>query len=244
MVNNKLKIVNDFGITPTTSYTAAGLDFYIPKLSDLSTDKRAIAVEAFKKSFNVSDEDMNKLFDYFSHELTARIGADKAPYLIEDAIHLFLGLDCPNSRRKSTDLETKVSFFCNERMVYEDGKLGMKLDFGDHIKINSGIKEALPHSYAGIFFNKSGRGTGGLDVRACVVDEDYTGYVHLSLAYTKDVDLYKVFAGDKITQQVILPIYLVDKCEEIDKDEYDEIMKDSNRGDAGFGSTDNVKNVK
>lgn len=243
-MSNKLKIVNDFGIKPTTSYTAAGIDFYIPKLSDLSTDKRALAIESFKKSFGVSDDDMNKLFDYFSHELAARIGAEKSPYLIEDAIHLFLGLDMPNSRRKSTDLETKVSFFCNNRLVYEDGKLGMKLDFGDHIKINSGIKEVLPHSYAGVFLNKSSRGTDGLDVRAQVVDEDYTGYVHLSLSYTKDVDLYKVFCGDKIVQQLILPIFLVDECEEISNDEFDEVMKDSNRGDAGFGSTNDIKEVK
>lgn len=240
-MNNKLKIVNDFGIKPTTSYTAAGIDFYIPKLSDLDTNKRALALKAFKKSFNVSDDDMNKLYDYFSHELTARISVEKAPYLIEDAIHLFLALDMPNSRRKSTDLETKVSFFCNNRLVYEDGKLGMKLDFGDHVKINSGIKEALPHSYAGIFFNKSGRGTQGLDVRACVVDEDYTGYVHLSLAYTKDVDMLTIYVGDKITQQVILPIYLVDECEEIDTDAYNEIMYGSQRGDDGFGSTNKVK---
>lgn len=244
MANNKLKIVNDFGITPTTSYTAAGLDFYIPKLSDLDADKRAMAIEAFKKSFNVSDEDMANLFDYFSHELTARISPDKALYLVEDAIHLFLALDTPNSRRKSIDLETKVSFFCENRLIYDNGKLGMKVDFGDHLKINSGIKEALPHSYAGIFFNKSGRGTQGYDVRACVVDEDYTGYVHLSLAYTKDVTLGNVYVGDKITQQVILPIYLVDECEEIGMDEYNEIMKDSNRGDAGFGSTNNTKGVK
>ena len=113
----------------------------------------------------------------------------------------------------------------------------MLLDFGDHVKINSGIREALPHSYAGVFLNKSGKGTQGYDVRAQVVDEDYTGLVHLSLSYTKDMKMGEIYVGEKLVQQLILPIMLIDECEELDQIEYDEIMKDSERGDNGFDST-------
>lgn len=46
------------------------------------------------------------------------------------------------------------------------------------------------------------------DVRACLVDEDYTGFVHLSLSYTKidvnnDGDIY---VGDKLSQMMVLTV--------------------------------------
>ena len=90
-----------------------------------------------------------------------------------------------------------------------------------------------------MFFNKSGKGNKGFDVRAQVVDEDYTGYVHLSKAYTKDNVMDGiVFCGDKLTQMLILPVIHKDECEELDETAYNEIMEGSQRGDDGFGSTD------
>ena len=46
--NQDLNIFNDFGITPTTNFTAAGLDFYIPKLS--------IAIECQGKQHFIGSE--------------------------------------------------------------------------------------------------------------------------------------------------------------------------------------------
>ena len=77
-----------------------------------------------------------------------------------------------------------------------------------------------------------------IDVRACVVDEDYSGYVHLSLAYTVSSNNGIIYAGDKLIQQCIL--YIVDTSDttEVSEDEYIELMKDSKRGSKAFGSSD------
>ena len=121
----------------------------------------------------------------------------------------------------------------------EDGRPGVELHCNDHLFINSGIKVALDHDTAGVFMNKSGRGTKGFDIRAQVVDEDYSGYVHLSVAYTKDnVDDGLIYAGDKLTQMLILPIIHKGVVEEMDEAAYEELMKNSERGADGFGSTD------
>ena len=86
--------------------------------------------------------------------------------------------------------------------------------------------------------NKSGKGNAGFDVRAQVVDEDYAGYVHLSVAFTKDSAVNNiVYCGDKLTQMVILPVLHMDPVE-VDENAYDEIMKDSARGTDAFGSSD------
>lgn len=237
-MGNKLKIVNVFGIKPTTSYTAAGLDFYIPHLAVLPNDKQELALQEFKKSYGVSNEDLLSIEKYMWLALISKFDdSEKTAALIYDAIHLFLALDTPFTRSSSTSWEDKVYSFINTRLISKNEKIGMLLDFGDHVKINSGIREALPHSYAGVFLNKSGKGTQGYDVRAQVVDEDYTGLVHLSLSYTKDMKMGEIYVGEKLVQQLILPIMLIDECEELDQTEYDEIMKDSERGDNGFDST-------
>ena len=49
---------------------------------------------------------------------------------------------------------------------------------GDAINIPSGIKVKVPHGYALVFMNKSGVAVKkGLQIGACVVDEDYQGEV-------------------------------------------------------------------
>ena len=50
--NQDLNIFNDFGITPTTNFTAAGLDFYIPNLdTQEKVDKWIKAVSQGKGSY-------------------------------------------------------------------------------------------------------------------------------------------------------------------------------------------------
>ena len=51
--NQELNIFNDFGITPTTNFVAAGLDFYIPNLdTPEKVDKWINAVSnKFERSF-------------------------------------------------------------------------------------------------------------------------------------------------------------------------------------------------
>lgn len=238
MSNNKLKIVNDFGITPKTSFTAAGIDFFIPKIASLEPDKQMIAYHSFEKSFNKTDKELDELRKTTYNILSTKINSiDTIHKILFDVIHLYLALDNKYKRSsKLSDME-KIVDFIEYNLTFKDSEtVGIKLKEADQLKINSGIKEALPHEYAGIFFNKSGRGNDGLDVMSCVIDEDYTGYVHLSVINSKKTS-YKVYCGEKLVQQVILPIYQVSDIEEINDDEYQEIMKDSQRGDGGFGST-------
>ena len=81
-------------------------------------------------------------------------------------------------------------------------------------------------------------GNKGYDTRACVVDEDYSGFVHLSVAFTKSVYYgQKLFCGDKVQQLVVLPLVKTE-IEEVEPGVYDELMSYSQRGSNGFGSSD------
>lgn len=238
MSNNRLKIVNDFGITPKTSFTAAGVDFFIPHLAMLDSSKKLMALHSFEKSFNKTTEQINEIVNIFHDILLEKIGdRNRINNVMFDVVHLFLALDNKEMRSDKYSLKEKVEKFVLNNLIFKDKDTpGIVLDSADQVKINSGIKEALPTNMAGIFFNKSGRGNDGLDVMSCVVDEDYTGYVHLSVINSKKT-AYSIFCGEKLVQQVIIPIYQVSKIEEIDQSDYDEIMKDSQRGDNGFAST-------
>lgn len=234
--NQNLNIFNDFGITPTTNFTAAGLDFYIPNLNTQEKiDKWINAVSnKFKRSY--LDEIYNKISLFTSYNTSTEL----PDTIIWNIVQLYTSLDSNHINYDFDNLSNKVYAFIEDYLVFDkNGNPGMKLQPLDHTLFNSGIKVALPHNTAGIFFNKSGKGTKGFSVRAQVVDEDYSGYVHLSNAYTKDnKDDGIIYVGDKITQMVVLPIILVDKCNELTFDEYKELMKNSKRGSDAMGSSD------
>lgn len=231
------KIYNGFGITPTKSYAAAGWDFYVPNITD--DNKKKTAIEAFKKSYKKSDKDIDIILQRIEKALSTQ--NKEGLYKIHDIniLHLFLSLDGSIMRTSQNKVDTFVHYY----LIWDDNNIpGINLHCNDHIFINSGIKVALDHNVAGVFLNKSGRGCKGFDTRAQVVDEDYTGYVHLSQAYTKDnTNDGKVFCGDKLTQMLLLPLISKDTCEELDNNTYISIMDGSLRGDDGFGSTDNKK---
>lgn len=233
--NQDLNIFNDFGITPTTNFTAAGLDFYIPNLD--TQEKVDKWIKAISNKFEplYLDELFGKVSLYTTYN-----GKQLPDTTIWNIVQLYISLDSCYLKCDLDDFDDKVSAFVDEYLVFDkNGNPGMRLQPLDHTLFNSGIKVALPHNTAGIFFNKSGKGTKGFSVRAQVVDEDYSGYVHLSNAYTKDNDDDGIiYVGDKITQMVVLPIILVNKCNELSIDEYNELMKNSKRGSDAMGSSD------
>lgn len=243
-MGKRLKIWNEFGETPKVSFTAAGQDFFVPKLNGKTEAQKKAAFEAFQKSFNITSIDLENVVKKMEHCLMEKIG-DKVRAVNNalDASHLFLALDAVLTRNNHNDIATKIEDFVDHRLQYDktEDRVGVVLDFGDQLKINSGVHEVLPHNYAGVFLNKSGKGNDGFDVRSQVIDEDYTGIVHLSISFTKDKLSPTVWCGDKIIQQLILPIWQVSDMDEISEDEYKEIMKDSSRGDNGFGSQDDKK---
>ena len=239
-----LKIWNEFGETPKVSFKAAGQDFFVPRLNGKTEDKKQAAYFAFQKSFNITESELTELCNEATRILMEKIGdAVRADNNTLDTIHLFLALDSVMTRNKHSTRLEKLVDFCDHRLVYDkkEDKVGLWLDFGDQLKINSGIHEVLPPNYAGVFLNKSGKGNEGFDVRAQVVDEDYVGCVHLSISFTKDMKSPLIWCGDKVIQQLILPIWQVSDVDELSEDDYMELMKDSGRGENGFGSQDHKK---
>lgn len=258
-----MKIYNEFGIKPTNTYVSAGSDYYIPNIDDFDFNKSAKALKAFEKSYSVTAEDIELIrgeFEMFQGKVETN--------QITNMIHLFLAVGNKElDRRKSISLTGAVDYFWEEYLVIDEiGNVGVKLKLNDTLFINSGIKIALdtiisemeetdtryPNiegakilrdlgiGVAGLYVNKSGKGNAGFSVRACLVDEDYSGFVHLSMAYTKDV--FKngkniVFVGDKLVQMMLIPVFHT-TYEEISENEYNDIMSGSERGDSGFGSSD------
>ena len=105
---------------------------------------------------------------------------------------------------------------------------------GDAVNIPSGIKVKVPHGFALVFMNKSGVAVKkGLQVGACVVDEDYQGEVHLHVRNTS-TEVQSIKPGEKLVQALLIP---VDYCniEVVNVDELYE--EETQRGEGGFGST-------
>jgi deoxyuridine 5'-triphosphate nucleotidohydrolase len=87
---------------------------------------------------------------------------------------------------------------------------------------------------ASIGFNKSGVSTKlGLDVLACVIDEDYQGEIHISIYNTSDEHV-EINFGDKIIQFLFIPVLLPTLKEKSPEELF---YKDTVRGEGGFGST-------
>lgn len=252
-----MKIYNEFGITPTNTYVSAGTDYYIPNVDDYDFNKVKNALKAFEKSYKVSSDDIEGIRTQFEI-----LEDTQETNQITNMVHLFLALSNKKlDELKKLSLVDAVNYFYKNYLVFDkNGNAGIKLKLNDTLFINSGIKIALDTvlsdqrgvnnqvnvfrnlgiGVAGLYVNKSGKGNAGFDVRACLVDEDYAGYVHLSMAYTKD--LFEdgqniVYAGDKLTQMMLIPIFHT-QYEEITEAKYNLLMGDSNRGDSGFGSSD------
>lgn len=103
---------------------------------------------------------------------------------------------------------------------------------GMSVCIPSGIKANVPAGYALIAFNKSGVALKkGLQVGACVVDEDYQGEIHLHLMATKSTELKP---GEKIVQFVLLPVNYSTVSVVPEEDLF---VEQTERGAGGFGST-------
>lgn len=105
---------------------------------------------------------------------------------------------------------------------------------GDAVNIPSGIKVKVPHGFALVFMNKSGVAVKkGLQVGACVVDEDYQGEVHLHVRNTS-TDVQSIKPGEKLVQALLIP---VDYCD-VEVVNVDELYEEgTQRGEGGFGST-------
>lgn len=249
-----MKIYNSFGIKPTNTYVSAGSDYYIPNID--TEEKKERALKAFEKSYKKTTYEINEIYDII-YNIIEDTHIDQSQ--VTNLVHLYLAFYNPVIEALDK-LEDNIDYFINQHVLYDEKKkvVGLKMDLNDTLFINSGIKialdtvlqeqgyedveilRALGIGVAGLYVNKSGKGNAGFDVRSCLVDEDYSGFVHLSLAYTKDLitqgENY-IYCGDKLVQMMLIPVFHT-QYEEVDEEEYNEIMSESERGDGGFGSSD------
>lgn len=101
-------------------------------------------------------------------------------------------------------------------------------DYGSRI-IDTGVHVQLPPGTAGLLVSKSGLNTKHNITSTGLIDEGYTGTIHVKL-YNHGMEAYNVRRGDKISQLVIIDVehmtpHVVTSFEETD------------RGDNGFGSS-------
>ncbi len=99
--------------------------------------------------------------------------------------------------------------------------------------ISTGIIIQIPDGYYGRIAPRSGLALkNGIDVFAGVIDSDYRGEIKVILYNSDKNKKYEYKKGDKIAQLIIEKYYNleIEKLNEISKSE---------RGDKGFGSSDN-----
>lgn len=128
---------------------------------------------------------------------------------------------------RGTQKSAGIDFFIPEDLDWESKILRP----GESIKIPSGIKCQIPTGYMLCAFNKSGIALSGLQVGACVADEDYQGELSLHMYNYSNKDVL-IKAGQKIVQFILVPVFY-DSIEIVDKIEF----QSSERGSGGFGST-------
>lgn len=107
---------------------------------------------------------------------------------------------------------------------------------GESVNIPSGIRAKVPAGFAMIAFNKSGIAVNrSLTVGAAVVDEDYTGEIHLNVINV-GVSLQQIDPDMKLIQFLLIP---VSYAEVIECPEGEDLFADfhTERGSGGFGST-------
>jgi dUTP pyrophosphatase len=104
----------------------------------------------------------------------------------------------------------------------------------EDILISSYIKCKIPTGYALLAVNKSGVATKlKLQVGACLVDEDYTGVIHLHVFNYSNENVV-LNPGDKLIQFILIEANYID-IEVVDNINFNE----TERGSGGFGSTNN-----
>ena len=99
----------------------------------------------------------------------------------------------------------------------------------DSTTFRTGVHVQIPKGCAGLFVSKSGLMTKFGITSTGLIDEGYTGEILVKL-FNNGRASYKVNAGDKISQLVIIPV----RYEPVELVDY---LEETERGDNGFGSS-------
>ncbi len=111
---------------------------------------------------------------------------------------------------------------------YDDDGIDDGVEVGS-ATIDTGVHVEIPEGCCGFIKSKSGLNVKHGLTADGVIDAHYTGSIAVKLYNHKSVD-YRINAGDKIAQLVILPCVLL-PMEQVDS------LEETDRGDGGFGST-------
>ena len=103
------------------------------------------------------------------------------------------------------------------------------VDAKDSCTFDTGVHIEIPEGYVGLLKSKSGLNVKHGITSEGVIDAGYTGSIVVKL-YNNSGYEYRVKAGDKISQLVILPI-ITPEIEVVDS------LGKTARGSKGFGST-------
>ena len=108
---------------------------------------------------------------------------------------------------------------------------------GDQINIPSGIKVRIPKNHCLVAFNKSGIAVNySLIVGACVVDENYTGEIHLNVINVGNKNAI-IKSKQKLIQFILIKQNYIDIEEYKDEEELYKNFNTKERGSDGFGSS-------
>ena len=145
-----MKIYNGFSQTPTRNFTAAGIDFFVPNVTD-NTTQSEIALDALCNSYKTTIEQINTVFNIALE--CARYDTERLEIIKTNQvnfIHLYYGLKdkVRNIDMVNNTLEEKVDYFVRNILTYDsNGRIGVICKFSDMLFINSGVKVALvPHT--------------------------------------------------------------------------------------------------
>lgn len=104
---------------------------------------------------------------------------------------------------------------------------------GERWSVGTGIAVEIPEGHAGLVLPRSGlakkRGIALVNSPG-LIDSGYRGEVRVLLLNTDPAEIFRVEAGDRIAQLLIVPIALAEPVEA-------EALAESARGDGGFGSS-------
>ena len=104
---------------------------------------------------------------------------------------------------------------------------------GERWSVGTGIAVEIPADHAGLVLPRSGlaRDHGiGLVNAPGLIDAGYRGELRVLLLNNDPAEIFRVAAGDRIAQLVVVPIALVAPVET-------PALAESTRGDGGFGSS-------
>lgn len=102
---------------------------------------------------------------------------------------------------------------------------------GGKALVSTGLKVAIPKNHAGFVWDKSGIAIKSyIKTMAGVIDSNYRGELKIALANLGS-EPYIIKKGEKIAQLVVKPIVAPEVLE------VDELPKNDERGEKGFGSS-------